>query len=589
MIATALKILSLCRRTFSYEDFSQVLRSPFIKHAKEQSATRSSLDNILRRKASADVSLHGVLASMPTEPENAFHQLLTDLSAIKQNWHHKTSAQQWVTNFQQCLNLFGVLSADDEYQTPYQYQVMQSLDEVWFEFSRLELVNDKLTLEQALTIVTQMINNQIFQSGAGEMPVQILGVIEAAGMQFSSLWVMGMTEANWPPPANSNPFIPLRLQREHGMPHASAQREFEYASQQTQRMLQAADNIVFSYPLLEGEEEFVPSPLVADFPPMDAVAIKELLLETPRMESLLDDQGPPVDIDNYQTGSNALKDQSHCPFRSFVNHRLNAELPEEPQPGNDPRDRGKVVHKVMELLWQQWKTSDQLHALSEDQLHAVVTETIEQVMQSRFMSGNREYEAKRLFQLLIEWLEQEKQRQPFEVTSREQETHTEINRLKLRLFIDRIDELADGSKCIIDYKTGPAKANDWLGERPDEPQLPIYALTQTDEVNGVVFANIRAGESKYVGVTSDQALMGVDAKALKDIKQIPITKGASALKVYESWDGMLEEWQQTIHELADDHIKGNAQVDPKQYPNTCAYCDVNSVCRLFDWQEEEEE
>ena len=145
------------------------------------------------------------------------------------------------------------------------------------------------------------------------------------------------------------------------------------------------------------------------------------------------------------------------------------------------------------------------------------------------------------------------------------------------------------SAIEFSYKTGEAKANAWLGERPDEPQLPIYALTQANDVNAVAFANIRAGESHYVGVTSDQALIGVDAKALKDVKQIPVTKGASALKRYESWEAMIDEWKLTIHDLADEHVQGYAAVDPKEYPKTCRYCEVNSVCRLFDWQEEEGE
>jgi probable DNA repair protein len=589
IIATALKILSLCRRSFSYEDFSQVLRSPFIADAAEQRSSRSALDNYLRRKASAEISLNGLIAGFPTDETNEFQELLSELSTLKQSWRHKASAQTWVNCFQQCLSLFGVLKSDDQYQTAYQHQVMQSLDEVWFEFSRIALVKDLMSLEQAITTFTQMVNSQIFQSGAAELPVQILGVIEAAGMRFSSVWVMGMTEQNWPPPANPNPFIPLRLQRQHGMPHCSPQREFEYASQQTERMLQAADNIVFSYSRQDGEEELVASPLVADFEIKEVSAKVLQPIEITELVSLIDEQGPAIDIDNYQTGSNALKDQSHCPFRAFVVHRLKSRLPEEPQPGNDPRLRGNLVHRIMELLWKDWKTSDQLHALSSEALETVVTETIEQVMQSEWIGGNREYEAKRLFNLVIEWLEQEKQRQPFSVKSLEQETIASINQLKLKLYIDRIDELADGSSCVVDYKTGVASANDWLSERPNEPQLPLYALIQPGEVNAVTFANIRAGESRYVGVTKDQALIGIDEKALKDIKQIPVTKGSSLLKHYESWEAMRDEWQQTIHALADNHVQGDARVDPKEYPKTCNYCDVNSICRLFDWQEEEGE
>ena len=40
-----------------------------------------------------------------------------------------------------------------------------------------------------------------------------------------------------------------------------------------------------------------------------------------------------------------------------------------------------------------------------------------------------------------------------------------------------MDRLADGARVLIDYKTGVATA-DWRGERPDNPQLPIYALLQ---------------------------------------------------------------------------------------------------------------
>jgi hypothetical protein len=131
-----------------------------------------------------------------------------------------------------------------------------------------------------------------------------------------------------------------------------------------------------------------------------------------------------------------------------------------------------------------------------------------------------------------------------------------------------------------------ATASAWLGERPDEPQLPLYALVQHKEVSAVAFANIRAGESSYIGVTRDRALMGIDEAALKDIRQIPVTRGTSSFKCYDSWDSMLAEWRQTINTLAAHHVHGEAQVAPKDENQTCRYCDVMSVCRLFDRHDE---
>ena len=47
--------------------------------------------------------------------------------------------------------------------------------------------------------------------------------------------------------------------------------------------------------------------------------------------------------------------------------------------------------------------------------------------------------------------------------------------------IDRVDRLADDARVLIDYKTGAA-TTDWRGDRPDNPQLPIYALAASRSI-----------------------------------------------------------------------------------------------------------
>ena len=60
--------------------------------------------------------------------------------------------------------------------------------------------------------------------------VQVLGPLEAAGLGFDQLWLCGMQADRWPAPARPNPFIPQPLQRRLQMPHASAQREWAFAT-----------------------------------------------------------------------------------------------------------------------------------------------------------------------------------------------------------------------------------------------------------------------------------------------------------------------------------------------------------------------
>lgn len=139
VIATCLRVLQLCRRSFHYEDFSRVLRSPFIVDAEKQRASRSMLDYQLRRKVTVNSHLQLLISSIHSDEADHIRQLLADLLAMQQGWKGKASARTWADRFQRCLNLFGLFGPDCNdtaaCQPGYQYQVMRSLDEVWLAFS----------------------------------------------------------------------------------------------------------------------------------------------------------------------------------------------------------------------------------------------------------------------------------------------------------------------------------------------------------------------------------------------------------------------------------------------------------------------
>ncbi len=50
-----------------------------------------------------------------------------------------------------------------------------------------------------------------------------------------------------------------------------------------------------------------------------------------------------------------------------------------------------------------------------------------------------------------------------------------VGPLRFQLRVDRVD-VVDEMQVLIDYKTGAAGTKDWLGERPDAPQVPLYAI-----------------------------------------------------------------------------------------------------------------
>ena len=76
----------------------------------------------------------------------------------------------------------------------------------------------------------QRLSYRPFAAQNRRFPLQILGLLEAAGQPFDALWVMGMDGRNWPPPAQPNPLLPIALQRAQLMPRSSSQRELLWPS-----------------------------------------------------------------------------------------------------------------------------------------------------------------------------------------------------------------------------------------------------------------------------------------------------------------------------------------------------------------------
>ncbi len=63
---------------------------------------------------------------------------------------------------------------------------------------------------------------------------------------------------------------------------------------------------------------------------------------------------PPDEV--MRGGATVLQLQAACGFRAFAEMRLRATEIEDVELGMDARERGNVVHKVLESFWEQVKT-----------------------------------------------------------------------------------------------------------------------------------------------------------------------------------------------------------------------------------------
>ena len=156
----------------------------------------------------------------------------------------------------------------------------------------------------------------------------------------------------------------------------------------------------------------------------------------------------------------------------------------------------------------------------------------------------------------------------------------EIGGIEVRMFLDRIDQLADGRLLIIDYKTGASiDTRNWASERLTEPQLPIYAAIANPpegDVAGVAFAQVHLSKLGFKGVGDAEGLLpGVDdlrsyqARKLFDAEQFP------------DWGSVLTHWKTAIHQVAEEVCAGDASV---RYASDkdLMFCDVKPLLRLAE-------
>ena len=259
-----------------------------------------------------------------------------------------------------------------------------------------------------------------------------------------------------------------------------------------------------------------------------------------------------------------------------------------PSVGLNSADRGSLLHRALELVWDRLKSQQALLQLTADELQSLCRDVADYALNelSQWRGINigaryRQLESTRLQQLLLAWLDVEKQREPFVVENIELGKTFRFARLKLQVRIDRIDRLQDGSLLIIDYKSGSCTINRWWGDRPDEPQLPLYSvLTESDSITESQGHTDCVGAIAFAQVRVDGcALKGVGAEQLTDAELKWCDRIVSDAGV-QSWTSLKQRWQKVLSALAQDFIAGNSVVDPKQPPQTCQYCELAPVCRV---------
>lgn len=595
LVVDAFLILQLATGELQYGDLSRLLRSPFLSGGSVEKQIRARLDAYLRsRVGERTMSLDTLIRNsreFSNGEDNSCSIMLQALDSFRLRLDHlpvKQSPQQWIDEFNILFNLLGWPRYARLNST--EYQQAECFKQAMSSFRMLGRVQGSMGLFDAIGTLQTLVGEVLFQPKGEAAAVQILGILEASGLRFDHLWVMGLSDDRWPASAMPNPLLPISLQRKLNLPHASPSRELEFSAAITAKLLASAPEVVISHAASDGESALRVSRLVAKIPlssldKLDLAPITGVCrvgFGSTQLERIVDNLAPALAPGSHLSGgSGLLSDQSACPFRAFAKHRLGARPVEDPVSGMDARIKGVMIHRILQKFWEKTGTQARLLNMVDTELRQQVADLVRQEL-SRLTPSRPEtlvprflqIEQERVTELILKWLQLEKERAPFGIVSLEQKETVELGGLKLSIVADRVDRLQDGTNLIIDYKTGKLHNKGWFEERIEEPQLPLYATANRADVAGVFLAGVSRATMKFAGAAKADGLVpGVKAYNSGDTD------------AHAAWDSLLSDWGKRLELLAAEVREGRAEVTPTNRNKDCIYCPLPALCRIHEQED----
>ncbi len=512
-IGAAVDALALASAHAPYAVFGRWLRSPFFSAPREESFARARLDAELRLEMRSQLSFRaayrcGVDELLGARAPSSAAALAAALAAV--GGIRSATPSRWA-------HLLARFLAELRWQPPAARAVLLAWQSTLDELSRLTAIAGEISLDAALAEVARLLERSV-PAALPLRGVHVLPRVDDVGPGYDAVWVTGFIDTAWPEPPRGNPLLPIALQRAHGMPYSSPRDAQERSARALERLVRRSRELVISWPARVYDYDTEPSPAIRDWPALSAAELDALTsarpVRTAARETLADD-APPFTGARVPGGTGALGRQARCPLRAFCQDRLGARPLEALGFGVPPRLRGVAAHRAAESLLGDLPAQADLAAKA-----AAVAQTVERALAKLFgrarapLAALYELEAEQLERVLAALLRAEALRAPFRVRAVEQRTTVSVGPLTFDVRIDRLDELADGTLAVIDYKTSErATSGDWFGPRLRDAQVPLYASQSAERVRAAVVARLAPADARYFGFWPEGAFPGRAAKA----------------------------------------------------------------------------
>ena len=594
IILVALKLLSMNNHSIDLEGLLLLKNSSFIDWGEQSSYVKRFLhqQSLL---GYPQYSLDRLLETIDKSEEHSSLTILSDrIRELKRRPTKARPMKAWSDAWKNSLRLWGWLQnyeANDVEQ-----KLITEFHSVLCEAFELGVLFPKCNHSKAREFLFQLFKQKSFQLPSDRTNVHVLGVLEASGLEFDSLILVGFDRDNWPQSAKPNPFLPIGLQQSKRMPGSSAEREFLYAQDLSLSLLASAENIWITQSQANEDGMSNESSLFSDIPlssddyPFDT-HIKLINSDYHWRQ----DEAIRLNSGKISGGAYLLGQYAACPFQAMSNFQFRIKTSQNTDNGIDPRVRGGWLHLAMEKFWESVQTQSALLELTGEAQIELVKSTLSDAQaeyeSQLFANAPKEIidlEFEKLFQQIQEWLEFDRLRSPFTVETEVSKTLS-LGQLDFTFRIDRLDTNAQGAYEIIDYKTGKTDFKKWLGSRPQEAQMPAYVLAcQNKPLASLSYAKLKTGEVAREGIWfNDQSEYGFQfiehTKENSKDRTKSIVANPELVKIDRT---IIEQWSESLTGLSAAIASGKMPVSPFQPAETCRFCEYKDFCRLGENQPE---
>jgi ATP-dependent helicase/nuclease subunit B len=587
MVVDALELVRWTQGPLPVESVSSLLLAPYLGSNGTDASARdaaarfdaSRLRRMLLLRSEIDIAGVLELARQSEAGRSGAPEVLPWLRSV-QEFLQKSGDRKRARGFAEWMEFVrGVLLAanwpGERALTAAEFEATRAWESMLDLLSTLDFSGRRVSFASAFEALELQAQKTMFAPPSTGAPVQVISVAEAEGSAFDAVVFLHATDANWPALERVHPLLPWTLQRALKMPGSDSALAVARSRGLTEDLLRSSGNVLFSYAAEDQNGKLRPSPLLSELG-IECIDAAELALpvqvaEAAIVETFADDSELPA-LPSHEVGGGAsvLKLQAACGFLAFAELRLRATEPKGGTMGFDAGESGSLLHRVLQFFWKKVETQDTLRSMSLAERDEMLMLAVDAALPSRLQvrdGWDRAYlwlQKQRLRTLLQQWLDQELRRGPFTVSDVERKELVTVGPLTLEVRVDRLD-LVEGGVVLVDYKTGvDVDPKQWAGPRPDDPQLPLYTLlAEADELKGVAFAKVRAGQQmKWHGYQAEEGILPRSRTNVRDIASLA------------------EEWRETLTRLAEDFAAGKADVSPKSFEKNCLRCAQRLLCRV---------